>query len=578
MSADIKIMMSKSDHELGKHIMLVCSTTRAGDILHLINKYVLKYRERTVRNVREEKTIFRFHPRFLDKLVLTFPDASISKALRKKLSRAEEKRLEGLVVPRFFVPGFDGELYGYQKVAAKMIFKNEIDLLLDEVGLGKTFMVAAAVKKAAAYPFLFVMPRNVMYTNVIVLRDLFGIDAVVADGTVEERNEILSEDHEAYIINPEMFRVKRVHPEDGSEPVLEAKYPTLFNRHWEFVCIDEFHRLKNPLALASLGFTHLLSGTRIFGMSSTPIENRPEEAWTMLNKLYPDRYPVYADFCNALQINDVGKDIAAYNPDAMESLRKVIQDRSLRRRKDQVLKDLPEKVYNRRQIILTDRQRAIYNEIANDMRYAQANGEMRSIRGALPQIMRLKQACFSPELFGGPPESAKIDELKEIVRELVANDEKAIVFSQWKAATRIIQRELAQYNPAYVDGTVSLKKRELEYRRFNGDDDCKLYIGTIDANREGINLGSATYVIFTDKGWVPGRHEQAIGRSAAGGLRGANAEVKHVHIIELMAHDTFEERVEAILQRKQNIANRLTERDAGADTERVTLRDIMSII
>jgi non-specific serine/threonine protein kinase len=490
----------------------------------------------------------------------------------------EEKRLDGLVVPRFFVPDFDGELYGYQKVGAKMIFKNEIDLLLDEVGLGKTFMITAAVKKQKAFPFLFVMPRNVMYTNVVVLRDLFKIDAVVADGTVAERNAILEEEHEAYIVNPEMFRVKRVHPDDGGEPYLEPKYHALFRRHWEFVCIDEFHRLKNPHALASLGFTHLLSGNRVFGMSSTPIENRPEEAWTMLHKLYPQDYPDYAQFCAALQINEVGKDLAAYNPDAMESLRQRIQDRSLRRRKDQVLKDLPEKVYHQRQIILTDKQRAIYNEIANEMRYAQESGEIRSIRGALPQIMRLKQACFSPELFGGPPESAKIDELKDIVAQLVANGEKAIVFSQWKAATRIIQRELNQYNPAYVDGTVSLPKRELEYKRFNGDDDCKLYIGTIDANREGINLGSATYVIFTDKGWVPGRHEQAIGRSAAGGLRGANAEVSHVHIIELMAHDTFEERVEAILARKQNIANRLTERDAGAETDRVTLRDIMSII
>jgi SNF2 family DNA or RNA helicase len=193
-------------------------------------------------------------------------------------------------------------------------------------------------------------------------------------------------------------------------------------------------------------------------------------------------------------------------------------------------------------------------------------------------ITRLKQACFSPELFGGTPTSAKIEELKEIVEQLVANGEKAIIFTQWKAAARIIQRELAEYESAYVDGTVSLAKREPQYKRFNEDDNCKLYIGTIDANREGINLGAATYVIFTDKGWVPGNNEQAIGRSAAGGLRGVAANVEHVHIIELMAHDTFEERIEAVLTRKQNLSNRLVERDAGADFERVTLRDILSII
>src|SRR6478609_4629237 len=114
-TAQIKILMSKPDHELGKHIMLVCYTTRAGDVLHLVNQYVLKYRERPFRTTSGDRTIFRFHPRFLDKLVLTFPNAQISKALRKKLRRAEEKRLDGLSVPRFSVPGFDGELYGYQK-------------------------------------------------------------------------------------------------------------------------------------------------------------------------------------------------------------------------------------------------------------------------------------------------------------------------------------------------------------------------------------------------------------------------------------------------------------------------------
>lgn len=556
--------------------MVVCSTSRASDILMLVNRYVLKFRERPVRTTRAEKTIFRFHPRFLDKLILTFPDAIISKTLRSKLRRAEEKRLDGLTVPRFTVPNFDGELYGYQKVGAKMIYNNEIDLLNDEVGLGKTFMVSAAVAKGGWFPFLFVMPRNVMYTNVAVLRELFGIDAVVADGTTAEREEILREDHDAYIINPEMLRVSIDHDEEGRR-TLAPKFPAIFEKDWKFVCIDEYHRFKNPLSLMSIGLA-MLEGERFFGMSSTPILNRPEEAWTMLNKLYPDEYPDYTLFCNSLILQDVGRDLAAYNPDTMQKVRDKLQERSLRRRKDQVLTDLPSKVYNRRHVILTPEARKIYKEIVEDMRLRTADGEIRNIRGALPAITRLKQACFSPELFGGTPTSAKIDELKEIVAQLAANGEKAIIFSQWKAAARIIERELSDYKSAYVDGTVSLAKREAQYKMFNEDDECKLYIGTIDANREGINLGSATYVIFTDKGWVPGNNEQAIGRSAAGGLRGAGATVEHVHIIELMAHDTFEERIEAILERKQNIANRLTERDAGADAERVTLRDILSII
>ncbi len=577
MTAQIKFMMSKANDPFGKHIMLICSTTRSADVLHLINAYVLKYRQRPARTTVGEKTIFRFHPRFLDKLVLTFPHAALSKALRSKLRRAEEKRLEGLAIPRFAVPGFEGELYGYQKLGAKMIFKNEIDLLNDDMGLGKTFQVGAAIKKGNMFPMLFVMPRNVMYTTLVVFRDLFGIDAAVADGTLEERKAVLKEQHEVYICNHDMMRVKREHDSEG-RVVFTPKFEDLFNRTWKFACVDEYHNIKNPASLAAIGFSNHLRAERYFGMSGTPVLNRPEEAWVMLHKLYPDQIADYTTFVNGLVIKEGGADLSAYNPDAMQQLRDLLQNRSLRRRKDQVLADLPKKVYMPRQVILNSEQRRIYDEIANDMRMRQADGQIRNIRGALPHIVRLKQACFSPELFGGTPTSSKIDELREIVRTLADNGEKAIVFSQWKAATRIIQREFAEYDPAYVDGSVSLRQREEEYSRFNGDDDCKLYIGTIGANREGINLGSATYVIFTDKGWVPGHHEQAIGRSAAGGLRGIGSTVEHVHVIELIAHDTFEERIEEVLKQKQNIANRLVERDAGSDVKRVRLRDLFSLI
>jgi SNF2 family DNA or RNA helicase len=189
----------------------------------------------------------------------------------------------------------------------------------------------------------------------------------------------------------------------------------------------------------------------------------------------------------------------------------------------------------------------------------------------------LKQACFSPELYGGSPKSSKVEELKQIVEELVASGEKAIIFSQWSKACEIMKRELADYNPAYVTGKIRTKLRHEEQRRFNEDPDCHLYIGTIDANREAINLGIATYVIFTDEGWTPAGNDQAIGRSAAGGLRGASVKkgVK-VTVIVMQAEDTYEQNVEALLKKKRAIFDRTVERDGGKirKIEKVTLNDL----
>src|SRR5205085_3806937 len=96
------------------------------------------------------------------------------------------------------------------------------------------------------------------------------------------------------------------------------------------------------------------------------------------------------------------------------------------------------------------------------------------------------------------------------------------------------------------------KKRMDEYQKFNEDPECQVYIGTIGANREAINLPVAVYVIFTDLGWTPAGNDQAIGRSAAGGLRGAHlGKDQVVTVIELQAKDSYEQYVQDLLKDKR---------------------------
>lgn len=585
----VKITLSKKNDPRGKHIVLMCDSSEKYEAQSVIMREILPLGTDPVAEYDQElsKWLFRFNMRYFDRLSLAFPMAELSKGVYARLTRAEEKRLADMPIPKLRIPGFEGKLYNFQKVAVGKILEEEIDLLNDEMGLGKTIMLLAAIrimavkaeKKGKQFRTLVVCPNSAKFNWESEATDKFDFEVQVVNGTRAERSAQIEKRAEITVVNFEAIRAKPIY-EDGNvhKKIIGYEFANeeLFGFEYDFIVVDEHHRVKTPDAQVTRGFFQL-EGKRWLMMSGTPILNRPEEIWSVLHKLYPEDFPIYDRFVDAISIKNGGATVG-YRPEPMGELRDFIQNISLRRRKDQVLKDLPKVIIAPRVIELTREARALYNEIRDEFILRMDNGEIRNINGALPQIIRLKQACFSPELYGGSKDSAKIVELKDIVRELVANGEKAIIFSQWSKATRIIQRELEAYSPAYVTGEINLRRRQEEIRRFNNDEDCKLYIGTIDANREAINLGVATYVVFTDKGWTPAGNDQAIGRSAAGGLRGLEALATTVNVIELQAEDTIEQRIEALLNYKRALANRTIERDGGRQIERITLQNIRDLL
>lgn len=581
----MKITLSKKDDPRGLHCVIVCENRDEASRIHpVVLSEILQGKRNPVREIQENGRVFyRFNIRYLDRLGLAFPMADLSDGIYKRLRRAEEKRLGDMPIPNIKVPGFTGKLYDFQKIAVEKIVEGEIDFLNDEMGLGKTFSALAAVRCLDAFPLLWICPNGSKYTTAEVAEEFFGITPVVIDAQEQspaERQRLIELRAPMTIMNFEAIRAKPLEDETGTIVDLELANPALFHYPYSFAVVDEHHRVKNPDAQVSIGFD-LLIAEQWLGMSGTPILNRPEEIWTVLHKVYPERYPDYNLFVRELCIYAPGTStVIGYRPEPMAKLREHLNEITLRRRKDQVLKDLPKVVVVPRAIELTGEQGRLYDKIQDDFELEQEDGTSKSILGYLPQITRLKQACFSPELYGGSKVSAKLIELKEIVKELTESGEKAIIFSQWSKATRIIERELSEYNPAYVTGEIkSLKKRHAEQDRFKTDPDCKVYIGTIDANREAINLGVATYVIFTDKGWTPAGQDQAIGRSAAGGLRGVDVPkgIK-VHVIELRAAETIEEWIEGLLKKKKNIFDRMVERDGGKKIEKVTVRDIAELV
>lgn len=580
----MRLLLSKKDDPRGLHVVLSCDDKEeAWKVQPVIVNEILGGKANPVReSLSNGKVLYRFNLRYLDRLGLAFPMADFSKGIYDRLRRAEEKRLSDMPVPNLKIPGFNGKLYDFQKIAAQQIIDGEIDFLNDEMGLGKTFSSLAAIRKLDAFPCLWICPNGTKYTTAEVASEFFGIDAVVIDGqqqTKAQRQALIEARAPLTIVNFEAIRAKPIR-ETARGPIIGYDYanPAFFDYPYSFAVVDESHRVKTPDAQVTHGFLQLLAEQWLC-MSGTPILNRPEEIWTVLHKIYPDDFPNYEEFLNEIAIRPNGY-VVGYRPEPMAHLKEFLASVSLRRRKDQVLKDLPPVIHVPRVFDMTPEQDKLYREIQDDFKLRLEDGSIKSIAGALPQITRLKQACFSPELYGGSKESAKIAELKSVVKELVESGEKALIFTQWSKAARIIQRELAQYNPAYVTGEIKkLSDRQAQQKKFREDDDCKLYIGTIGANREGINLGNATYVIYTDKGWTPAEQDQSTGRSAAGGLRGVNVpKGTKVHVIELRARDTIEEWIEDLLKRKAAISNRMVERDGGKKIERVTVRNIADLL
>lgn len=610
----IKLLLSKRERGKNRHIVMTCSNSESTTIRPIIWEEVLQkdaYPVTERYKVRENGHVeymvrFRFAMKYLDRLMLTFPMADWSSALERRVSQRVREKLAAEPVPNLRLPDFRGDLWDFQKVAVGRMLPTEQSrfLLEHEMGLGKTYSCLATLTAKHAYPAIIIVKNSNKPVWERFVERLTDCTYATLSGNAYQRAEILEQTPDILIVNHEALRVRRRRAtpvEDRShinpatnKPWLYYEFvnPGLFfrgndayisewredelanakRRVWRMAVVDEDHAFKNPDAQQSVGVRNIRAKRKL-GMTGTPVLNgRIEERWTMLNWLWPDKFPNYNQFISTHVIKKAGR-VIAYR--GLAELREFIEQHSHRLRKDQIEADLPEVIYVDRYVELTAEQRRLYEQIEDEY-LIWVNEEPRNIVSVLAQITRLKQACFSPELYGGSPHSAKMDELKDIVEELVANGEKAIIFSQWKTATRIIERELAEYNPAYVDGTVSVNERMVQVDRFNNDEDCKLFIGTIGSCREGFSLSAATYVIFTDKGWTPAENQQAAARSAAGGLRGLGT--SHVHIIELKALDTIEQDIDALLERKQRMNTRIVESDNGAPVERIEVTDITDLI
>ena len=313
------------------------------------------------------------------------------------------------------------------------------------------------------------------------------------------------------------------------------------------IALDEGHKCKDPTSIQGKHLLKLQAETMI-SMTGTPLMNTPLDLYIHLKWLGYEKhafYPFKQHYCVFGGFG--GYQIVGYKN--LEQLREQLDEIMLRRLKKEVL-DLPEKIHTIEYVEMSPKQAKIYKEVKAEI---QENIDMvKKAVNPLAEMIRLRQATgHTGILCSEIQDSAKLDRLEEIVEELVANNNKALIFSNWTQMTTPTFERLKRFNPAIITGET--KNRVEQQDKFMLDDTCKVIIGTIGAMGTGLTLTAGSTVIFLDEPWTKATKDQAEDRAQRIGT------LDNVNIITLLCKGTIDERVNEIVNEKGAMADLLVD-------------------
>jgi len=449
-------------------------------------------------------------------------------------------RLRALGTPKAATPtkGFSGELRGYQTEGLGWLrYLQELGIhgcLADDMGLGKTVQVLALLwdrQQAQAAPSLVVAPKSLLENwERECHRFTPEMNPMVLSGS--DRPKSLEDLPEAdlYIT---------------SYPLLLRDIDWLRDKPFDYVILDESQAIKNANT-RTFKACRLLRADHRLTMTGTPVENRVEDLCSQLEFLNPGLLPGGAPEGEALQRFG-------------ESLRPFL----LRRTKEDVASDLPDKIEETLYVDLPPSQRKLYDELRTHYRTSLASsvknkGMGRSKIMVLEALLRLRQAACHPALVRDmkrDPGSAKFDCLEELIQDILPAGHKVLVFSQFTKLLDLFAQRLKKQKIDFerLDGRV--KHREPRIRRFQEDPECGVFLISLKAGGVGLNLTAADYVILLDPWWNPAAEAQAIDRAHRIG------QTKNVFAYRIVARDSIEEKILELQQQKRGLANAILTRD-----------------
>ncbi len=528
-----------------------------------LKKYslLLKMGETKGSNVRLKK----IHFNILDELLTEIDESTIQNELdvkREKLESILNNDFGDIDPPTHLIATLRPyQLAGFQW----LIFLNEAGwggILADDMGLGKTVQTLAFFQHYKnLHPkalFMVVCPTTLMYNW---------------------ENEIKK-------FTPELTHVIHHGPKRNSTPVSYSSYDIIITTYgtmrsdikrlrdieFDYVVLDESQSIKNPqsqVAKASL----LLNCKNRLALSGTPVQNNTFDLYAQMNFLNPGMLGSREFF-----MSEFATPIDKFMEDEVKlQLRKLTHPFLLRRTKEQVAKDLPEKTETILYCEMGKDQRKIYDAYRNTYRsqilgVIEERGMERSQMHILQGLTKLRQICDSPAILNEEERfhnySVKLDELSREITENVGNH-KVLVFSQFLGMLALIREKLEgdKISHVYFDGSSSSSEREKAIQKFQNDPECRVFLISLKAGGIGLNLTAADYVYIVDPWWNPAVEQQAIDRTHRIG------QTKNIFAYRLICKDTLEEKMLQLQERKRALANDLVS-DDNAFMKRLTKDDI----
>lgn len=330
----------------------------------------------------------------------------------------------------------------------------------------------------------------------------------------------------------------------------------------DYVVLDESQAIKNPSSKVTKA-AGLLKVKHRLCLSGTPLQNNTFDIFAQMNFLNPGMLGSMEFFKQefSIPIDKFGE------ADRKDHLRKLLYPFILRRTKEQVAQDLPEKTETILFCEMEEEQRSIYDAYRNDFRdkimgTIEQSGIHRSQLTILQGLMKLRQICDSPAIMNEtekfPNVSIKLDELGREITENIGNH-KALVFSQFLGMLALIRQKLEQLGVdyEYFDGSTSAIDREKAIQRFQHDDNCRVFLISLKAGGVGLNLTAADYVYIVDPWWNPAVEQQAIDRTHRIG------QTKNIFAYRMICKDTIEDKILKLQEKKRSLAKDLITDDDG---------------
>lgn len=443
-------------------------------------------------------------------------------------------------------------------------------ILADEMGLGKTIQVIYYIKQMLKdnenNKFLIVVPTSLAY-NWDHEFDSFGsnIKRKICVGNKDKRTKMLRNLNDTNVIIT-------------TYGLLREDEELYNNLNFNTMVIDEAQNIKNNMAGITKVVKKINAETK-FALTGTPLENSILELWSIFDFIMPGYLASLTKFQSKYKIKDFDEDSEIL----IKGLSKQINPFILRRKKQDVVKELPDKLINDIYIELKDEQKKLYvaelERVKEEMENIIETEGMNKARFLILQLLtKLRQICIDPSIVydNYKDGSNKLEQLESIVNEYIKNNHKILIFSSFKTALNIVKEKLnkAKIKTYMIDGSVPAKDRIEMVDNFNNNDGVKVFLIMLKSGGTGLNLATADVVIHLDLWWNPQAENQATDRAHRIGQKNT------VEVIHLITKGTIEEKILELQNKKRILSDKLIDgeiRDKNILSE-LTKEDIKNLL